>query len=72
MVLKLYDLAAADQDRRFRAAVHPAMFAGLSCARLADASFAHPTMAEGLGPLSSNVPPRTLPGAVRKVAKLVF
>jgi pyruvate/2-oxoglutarate dehydrogenase complex dihydrolipoamide dehydrogenase (E3) component len=50
------------------AAVHTAMLAGLSYSRLADADFAHPTMAEGLSSLFSNVPPRTLPGAMPKVA----
>ena len=41
------------------AAVHTAMLAGLSySADLADADFAHPTMAEGLSSLLSNVPPR--------------
>jgi pyruvate/2-oxoglutarate dehydrogenase complex dihydrolipoamide dehydrogenase (E3) component len=39
-------------------AVHVAMLAGLSYANLADAPFAHPTMAEGLSSLFSNVPPR--------------
>ena len=38
------------------AAVHTAMMAGLSYAKLADADFAHPTMAEGLSFLFSNVP----------------
>ena len=37
------------------AAVHTAMLAGLSYARLADAAFAHPTMAEGLSSLFSQV-----------------
>jgi pyruvate/2-oxoglutarate dehydrogenase complex dihydrolipoamide dehydrogenase (E3) component len=46
------------------AAVHTAMLAGLSYRALADAAFAHPTMAEGLSSLFSNVPPR----AVRKAA----
>jgi pyruvate/2-oxoglutarate dehydrogenase complex dihydrolipoamide dehydrogenase (E3) component len=40
------------------ASVHTAMLANLSYPRLADAAFAHPTMAEGLGLLFSNVPPR--------------
>jgi hypothetical protein len=34
------------------------MLAGLSYSRLADADFAHPTMAEGLSSLFSSVPPR--------------
>jgi pyruvate/2-oxoglutarate dehydrogenase complex dihydrolipoamide dehydrogenase (E3) component len=50
------------------AAVHTAMLAGLSYARLADAAFAHPTMAEGLGPLFSNVPPRSMREATSRVA----
>lgn len=32
--------------------------AGLPFAKLRDAVIAHPTMAEGLGPLLANVPPR--------------
>ncbi len=43
------------------AAVQTAMLAGLSYSRLADADFAHPTMAEGLSSLFSNVPPRAVP-----------
>jgi pyruvate/2-oxoglutarate dehydrogenase complex dihydrolipoamide dehydrogenase (E3) component len=39
------------------AVVHTAMLAGLAYSRLAEAAFAHPTMAEGLGPLFSRVPP---------------
>ena len=50
------------------AAVHTAMLAGLSYSRLADAAFAHPTMAEGLAPLFSNVPPRATREATPKVA----
>src|SRR5262252_8813373 len=42
------------------AAVQTAMFAGLSYSSLADADFAHPTMAEGLSSLFSNVPPRAV------------
>ncbi len=42
------------------AAVHTAMLAGLSYSKLANAAFAHPTMAEGLAPLFSNVPPRAV------------
>jgi len=34
------------------------MLAGLSYSRLADAAFAHPTMAEGLSSLFSQVPRR--------------
>jgi pyruvate/2-oxoglutarate dehydrogenase complex dihydrolipoamide dehydrogenase (E3) component len=40
------------------AAVQTAMLAGLSYLSLADADFAHPTMAEGLSALFSRVPPR--------------
>jgi pyruvate/2-oxoglutarate dehydrogenase complex dihydrolipoamide dehydrogenase (E3) component len=40
------------------AAVHTAMLAGLSYTTLANADFAHPTMAEGLSTLFSNMPPR--------------
>ena len=40
------------------AAVQTAMLAGLSYTSLANAAFAHPTMAEGLSSLFSNVPPR--------------
>jgi pyruvate/2-oxoglutarate dehydrogenase complex dihydrolipoamide dehydrogenase (E3) component len=50
------------------AAVHTAMLAGLSYSRLADAAFAHPTFAEGLSLLFSNVPPRAVRQAKQKVA----
>jgi pyruvate/2-oxoglutarate dehydrogenase complex dihydrolipoamide dehydrogenase (E3) component len=40
------------------AAVHTAMLADLPYASLANAALAHPTMAEGLSSLFSNVPPR--------------
>ena len=40
------------------AAVQTAMLAGLPYQRLRDAVIAHPTMAEGLGPLLSTVPSR--------------
>jgi len=40
------------------AAVQTAMLAGLPYQRLRDAVIAHLTMAEGLGPLLANVPPR--------------
>jgi pyruvate/2-oxoglutarate dehydrogenase complex dihydrolipoamide dehydrogenase (E3) component len=43
------------------AAVQTAMLAGLSYSSLADADFAHPTMAEGLSSLFSSVPPRRVP-----------
>ena len=41
------------------ASVQMAMLAGLPYTDLRDAILAHPTMAEGLGSLFSNVPPRT-------------
>jgi pyruvate/2-oxoglutarate dehydrogenase complex dihydrolipoamide dehydrogenase (E3) component len=49
-------------------AVHVAMLAGLSYANLAGAPFAHPTMAEGLSSLFSNVPPRAAREVTPKVA----
>jgi pyruvate/2-oxoglutarate dehydrogenase complex dihydrolipoamide dehydrogenase (E3) component len=42
------------------AVVQTAMLAGLSYSNLADADFAHPTMAEGLSSLFSRVPPRAV------------
>ncbi len=42
------------------AAVQTAILAGLSYSALADADFAHPTMAEGLSSLFSSVPPRVV------------
>jgi hypothetical protein len=42
------------------AAVQTAMLAGLSYSKLADADFAHPTMAEGLSLLFSSMPPRMM------------
>jgi pyruvate/2-oxoglutarate dehydrogenase complex dihydrolipoamide dehydrogenase (E3) component len=50
------------------AAVHTAMLAGLSYPTLANAALAHPTMAEGLSSLFSNVPPRSERHAMPKVA----
>jgi pyruvate/2-oxoglutarate dehydrogenase complex dihydrolipoamide dehydrogenase (E3) component len=50
------------------AVVHTAMLAGLSHARLADAAFAHPTMAEGLGPLFSLPLPRAIEPSGRQTA----
>jgi pyruvate/2-oxoglutarate dehydrogenase complex dihydrolipoamide dehydrogenase (E3) component len=50
------------------AAVQTAMIAGLSYSALADAAFAHPTMAEGLSMLFSKVPPRSVQRATSKVA----
>src|SRR5262249_33122378 len=48
--------------------VQTGMLSGLSYARLAYTAVAHPTMAEGLLPLFSNVPPRSSNGRRRKVA----
>jgi pyruvate/2-oxoglutarate dehydrogenase complex dihydrolipoamide dehydrogenase (E3) component len=42
------------------AAVHTSMLAGLSYSRLANADFAHPTIAEGLSSLFSSLPPRAV------------
>jgi pyruvate/2-oxoglutarate dehydrogenase complex dihydrolipoamide dehydrogenase (E3) component len=50
------------------AAVQTAMLAGLSYSILADADFAHPTMAEGLSSLFSGVPPRVVQQTKSKVA----
>ncbi|HZD49708.1 MAG TPA: FAD-dependent oxidoreductase [Silvibacterium sp.] len=50
------------------AAVHTAMLGGLSYQSLANAALAHPTMAEGLSSLFSNVPPRAERHAMSKVA----
>jgi pyruvate/2-oxoglutarate dehydrogenase complex dihydrolipoamide dehydrogenase (E3) component len=49
-------------------AVHAAMLAGLSYSSLANAALAHPTMAEGLSSLFSNVPTRAERHAMSKVA----
>src|ERR1700720_4032741 len=49
------------------AAAHTAMLAGLSYTSLANAALAHPTMAEGLSSLFSNVPPRAERHARSKV-----
>jgi pyruvate/2-oxoglutarate dehydrogenase complex dihydrolipoamide dehydrogenase (E3) component len=43
-------------------AVQTAMLANLPYQKLRDAILTHPTMAEGLGPLLQNVPPRSAPG----------
>jgi pyruvate/2-oxoglutarate dehydrogenase complex dihydrolipoamide dehydrogenase (E3) component len=50
------------------AVVQTAMMAGLPYARLRDAALAHPTMAEGLGFLLSNVAARSTRGAIPKTA----
>lgn len=52
------------------AAVQTAMLAGLPYSRLRDAVLAHPTMAEGLDPLFSNVPPRSVQEVTPKHALL--
>ncbi len=52
------------------AAVETAMLADLPYPRLRDAVLAHPTMAEGLGFLLSNVPPRSTEQVKPKVASL--
>jgi pyruvate/2-oxoglutarate dehydrogenase complex dihydrolipoamide dehydrogenase (E3) component len=51
------------------AALQTAMLVGLSYSVLADAAFAHPTMAEGLGLLFSSVPPRDLQQASSRAAE---
>jgi pyruvate/2-oxoglutarate dehydrogenase complex dihydrolipoamide dehydrogenase (E3) component len=50
------------------AVVYTAMLAGLSYSRLADAAFAHPTMAEGLSSLFSQVPSRPIQQVRMKTA----
>jgi pyruvate/2-oxoglutarate dehydrogenase complex dihydrolipoamide dehydrogenase (E3) component len=50
------------------AVVHTAMLAGLSFSKLADAAFAHPTMAEGLSFLFANVAPRAVQETIPKRA----
>jgi pyruvate/2-oxoglutarate dehydrogenase complex dihydrolipoamide dehydrogenase (E3) component len=50
------------------AVVQTAMLAGISYSSLANADFAHPTMAEGLSSLFSSVPPRVTQQAQSKVA----
>jgi pyruvate/2-oxoglutarate dehydrogenase complex dihydrolipoamide dehydrogenase (E3) component len=50
------------------AGVQTAMLAGLPYSSLADADFAHPTMAEGLSSLFSSVPPRAVQQIKPKVA----
>ena len=52
------------------AAVQMTMLADMSYSRLAEAVLAHPTMAEGLGPLFSNVPPRSTPRVTPDSASL--
>jgi pyruvate/2-oxoglutarate dehydrogenase complex dihydrolipoamide dehydrogenase (E3) component len=48
------------------AAVQTAMLAKLPYQKLRDAILAHPTMAEGLGPLFENIPLRSAPAGLRK------
>jgi len=50
------------------AAVQTAMLANLPYSRLRDAVLAHPTMVEGLDPLFSNVPPRSVKEVTPKSA----
>ena len=50
------------------AAVQTAMLAKLPYLTLRDAVLAHPTMAEALGPLFSNVPPRSVQQVTPKSA----
>jgi pyruvate/2-oxoglutarate dehydrogenase complex dihydrolipoamide dehydrogenase (E3) component len=52
------------------AAVQTAMLADLPYPKLRDAILAHPTMAEGLGPLFSNVPPLSVQQVTPKSALL--
>jgi pyruvate/2-oxoglutarate dehydrogenase complex dihydrolipoamide dehydrogenase (E3) component len=52
------------------AVVQTATLAGLSYSRLADAVFAHPTMAEGLGSHFSNVLDRSVQQGAPKAAGL--
>jgi pyruvate/2-oxoglutarate dehydrogenase complex dihydrolipoamide dehydrogenase (E3) component len=52
------------------AVVQTAMHAGLPYSKLRDAPLAHPTMAEGLGVLLSNVPPRAIQQIATKNASL--
>jgi pyruvate/2-oxoglutarate dehydrogenase complex dihydrolipoamide dehydrogenase (E3) component len=52
------------------AAVQVAMLAGLPYPKLRDAVLAHPTMAEGLGSLFSNVPPLPAPQAATREGAL--
>jgi pyruvate/2-oxoglutarate dehydrogenase complex dihydrolipoamide dehydrogenase (E3) component len=61
-------LVADGDDRILGFAVHTAMLAGLSYPSLVNAALAHPTMAEGLSSLFSNVPPRAERHAMSKVA----
>ena len=50
------------------AVVQTAMLAGMPYSTLRDAVFAHPTMAEGLGFLLSNVPARSAQPVTRQSA----
>ncbi|MGA7486460.1 MAG: hypothetical protein WBW74_05910 [Xanthobacteraceae bacterium] len=52
------------------ATVQMAMLADLPYPKLRDAILAHPTMAEGLGPLFSNVPPRSVQQVAPKSTSL--
>jgi pyruvate/2-oxoglutarate dehydrogenase complex dihydrolipoamide dehydrogenase (E3) component len=52
------------------ATVQTAMLAGLPYSKLRDTPLAHPTMAEGLGALLSNVPPRAIQQVATKNASV--
>ncbi|MGA7487561.1 MAG: mercuric reductase, partial [Xanthobacteraceae bacterium] len=52
------------------ATVQMVMLADLPYPKLRDAILAHPTMAEGLGPLFSNVPPRSVQQVAPKSTSL--
>ncbi len=53
--------ASIHRPREIMTAVQTAMLADLPYSRLRDAVIAHPTMAEGLGALFSNVRDRSAP-----------
>jgi pyruvate/2-oxoglutarate dehydrogenase complex dihydrolipoamide dehydrogenase (E3) component len=64
-----FTMIGADADG-LMATMQMAMPANLPYSRIRDAVFAHPTMAEGLGSLFSNVPPRSVPQAPPKSVSL--
>ena len=64
-----FTMIGADADG-LMATMQMAMLANLPYSRIRDAVFAHPTMAEGLGSLFSNVPPRSVPKAPPKNVSL--
>jgi pyruvate/2-oxoglutarate dehydrogenase complex dihydrolipoamide dehydrogenase (E3) component len=63
-----FTMIGADADG-LMATMQMAMLANLPYSRIRDAVFAHPTMAEGLGSLFSNVPPRSVHRPRRKVCR---